>query len=184
MNRFKRCCPKSVGKPRSNCGTCAPKPVKSLSRKWWPAHFAGARLVEQGRPETAPPTPLVIYAVRQVRAGRRVGCRQNSQDVLSSQARRIHGFSIERLDRHDPHDGAWNEQLVEDRRAGPAETAAARFGFGSMVAHADEAKSPNRESMSLGESTGSVASQFGLTAGRVSQLRNWLGEHWEQFQDW
>ena len=34
----------------------------------------------------------------------------------------------------------------------------------------------------MGETTCAVARQFGLSAGRVSQLRVWLQEHWEQFQ--
>ena len=50
-----------------------------------------ARLVEQGRPETARPTPLVIYAIRQVRAGRRVGCRQNSRMYCLRRPAGIHG---------------------------------------------------------------------------------------------
>ena len=36
--------------------------------------------------------------------------------------------------------------------------------------------------LSLGETTCDVAKRFGLSAGRVSQLRGWLRVHWESFQ--
>ena len=36
--------------------------------------------------------------------------------------------------------------------------------------------------LALGETTGEVARKFRLSAGRISQLRRWLCEHWEQFQ--
>ncbi len=41
------------------------------------------RLVRRGKAGLAYPTPLADYAIRQVRAGRRVGCRQNAQDIMS-----------------------------------------------------------------------------------------------------
>ncbi len=41
------------------------------------------RLVRRGKVGLAYPTPLTNYAIRQVRAGRRVGCRQNVQDIMS-----------------------------------------------------------------------------------------------------
>ena len=145
-------------------------------------YCAWCRLVEQGRPEIARPTPLVKYAVRQVRAGRRVGCRQNSQDILSTQIRGINGLTIERIDRRDPQNGAWNELLVEDRKAGPAETAAARLDLSAWLRTLPKRNRKIATALALGESTGAVAEQFGLTAGRVSQLRVWLREHWEQFQ--
>ena len=83
------------------------------------AFCARRRLVEQGRAEIARPTPLVKYAVRQVRAGRRIGGRQNSQDIMSPQAGRIHGFALERLDRREVPD--WSlEGIVGGRsQSGP-----------------------------------------------------------------
>jgi len=145
-------------------------------------YCAWCRLVEQGLPEIARPTPLVKYAVRQVRAGRRVGCRQNSQDILSPQIRRINGLTIERIERRDPQNGEWNELLVEDRKAGPADTAAARLDLTAWLRTLPKRNRKIATALSVGESTGAVARQFGLTAGRISQLREWLREHWNTFQ--
>ena len=35
--------------------------------------------------------------------------------------------------------------------------------------------------LSVGETTGDVARQYALSPGRISQLREWLRKHWEQF---
>jgi hypothetical protein len=36
--------------------------------------------------------------------------------------------------------------------------------------------------LALGEQTSVEAQHFGLTPGRISQLRTWFRAHWEQFQ--
>ena len=146
------------------------------------AFCAWRRLLAQGRAEIARPTPLVKYAVRQVRAGRRIGGRQNSQDIMSPQACRIHGFSLERLDRREAQDGAWMALLVEDRTAGPAETAAARLDLTAWLRTLSKRNRSVAKALSVGETTSAVAKQFGLSQGRISQLREWLRRHWEQFQ--
>ena len=146
------------------------------------SYRAWVLLVRRGKESVVYPTPLAQYAIRQVRGGRRVGGRLNLHDILSPQARRHYGITIERIDRRDPQDGVWNEQLVEDRRAGPAETAAARLDLTAWLRTLTKRNRQIAKALSLGETTGAVARQFGLSAGRVSQLRVWLREHWEQFQ--
>ena len=146
------------------------------------SYRAWVLLVRRGKESVVYPTPLAQFAIRQVRGGRRVGGRLNLHDILSPQARRHYGISIERIDRRDPQDGVWNEQLVEDRRAGPAETAAVRLDLTAWLHTLTKRNRQIATALSLGESTNAVAEQFGLSAGRVSQLRGWLRERWEQFQ--
>jgi hypothetical protein len=97
------------------------------------AYCAFVRLVRQGKQSVAFPTPLAQFAIRQVRAGRRVGCSLNCNDVFSHSARRIRGFSIERFDQRDERTGALHELLVEDHRTGPSETAAARLDVAAWL---------------------------------------------------
>src|SRR5438067_718567 len=61
------------------------------------AYIAFVRLIERGLESIIYPTALAKYAVRQVRDGRRVGCRQNIRDVVSlfSQAKKC--FSVKSL---------------------------------------------------------------------------------------
>ncbi len=140
------------------------------------------RLAAQGRAQIARPTPLARFAMRQVRAERRVGSRANGQDVFSATARRKHGFGMERLDRIDNQSTAWQQLVVEDRRAGPAETAAARVDLAAWLRTLSTRNRRIAMALACGETTGIVAQQFGLSAGRVSQLRSWLRQHWERFQ--
>jgi hypothetical protein len=146
------------------------------------SYRAWVMLVRRGKESVVYPTPLAQFAIRQVLDGRRVGGRQNAQDILSPSAQRIHGFTVERFDQKDPQTGIWNEQLVEDRRAGPAQTAIARLDLATWLRTLSQRNRKIAKALSVGETTGAVAQQFGLTGGRVSQLRVWLHEHWEQFQ--
>jgi hypothetical protein len=146
------------------------------------SYRAWVLLVRRGKEPVVYPTPLAQFAIRQVRGGRRVGGRLNLHDILSPQARRHYGITIERIDRRDPQAGIWGEMLVEDRKAGPAETAAARIDLRAWLCTLSKRNRQIARALSLGETTNAVARQFGLSASRVSQLRVWLREHWEQFQ--
>jgi hypothetical protein len=146
------------------------------------AYCAFVRLARRGKLASVYATPLAQFAIRQVRGGRRVGGRLKLHDILSPQARRHYGITIERIDRRDPQDGVWGEMLVEDRKAGPAQTAAARLDLTAWLRTLSKRNRQIAKALSVGEPTGTVARQYGLSAGRVSQLRVWLREHWEQFQ--
>jgi hypothetical protein len=65
--------------------------------------------------------------IRQVCSGRCVGAKLNIRDVSSRHAQVTKGIVLERLDKFDAEEGEWREALVEDRHAGPAQTAAARI---------------------------------------------------------
>jgi transposase-like protein len=146
------------------------------------AYCAFVQLVRRGKHAVAYPTPLAQFAIRQVCAGRRVGSQLNKDDLLSPYARKIQGITIERLDRPDEQLGAWYQLLVEDRQAGPAETAAARIDVAAWLGTLSRRHRRIAKALALGTSTSDVARQFGLSAGRVSQLRSWFRRHWEGFQ--
>ena len=91
------------------------------------AYSAFVRLVRRDKIGLAFPTMLARYAIRQVRAGRRVGCRQNVNDIMAPDSRRTQRPMIQRLEAYHERTGELNQLLFEDRRAGPAETAAVRL---------------------------------------------------------
>ena len=180
---FWRCCRRFAGRHSPPSGSSVSKPGKSLIQEVVAnCYRTWVLLVRRGKESVAYPTPLAQYAIRQVRDGRRVGGRQNAQDIMSPSASRLHGFTVERFDQRDQQTGILNEQLVEDRRAGPAATAAARLDLAAWLRTLSKRNRQIARALSLGETTCDVAKQFGLTAGRVSQLRVWLRKHWEQFQ--
>ena len=141
------------------------------------------RLVELGKEDLAYATPLARYAVAQNRAGRRVGVRANVRDVLSQSCQRRNQFAIERLDRFDQSSGSWQEVLVEDRRFTPADAAALRIDFRTWLASLTKRNRQLAEKLAMGETTSTVARLFGLSCGRVSQLRRELHDAWRLFQN-
>jgi len=143
--------------------------------------IAYARLVAQGKQDLAYPTALARFAIAQVRTGRRAGGRLRIGDVLSQYAQRSKGFRVERLDSFDEQEGQWQEALVEDRRAGPAEVAASRIDFAAWLRVLSTRRRRIALALAAGETTNEAAQKFGLTAGRISQLRQWLKASWEQF---
>lgn len=144
------------------------------------AYCAFARLVRQDRADLAYATPLADFAIRQVRAGRRVGQPRNVRDVTSHDAEARHGITIERLDRFDDERQEWQEVLVEDKKAGPAETAAARIDFATWLRQLSSRDRRIAKTLARGESTQTAAKQFGISLGRVSQLRRELKQSWER----
>lgn len=142
-------------------------------------YAAFVRLVERDKEHLAYATPLAHYAIRQVRVGRRVGTKLKVRDALSPANRSI---TVERLDRFDRETREWKEALVEDKHAGPADTAAARIDLAAWLSGLNRTKRQVARKLARGETTGAVARMCGLSAGRVSQLRRELAESWDSFQ--
>ena len=143
---------------------------------------AFVRLLERGREDMIYPTPLVQFAIRQARDGRRVGSRLNVCDVSSAYAQRRKGFRLQRLDQHDQLSNEWREVLVEDKTAGPAETAVSRIDFGAWLRSLSGAKRRVAQTLAMGETTQRAARRFRVSPGRISQLRRELEESWDSFQ--
>ena len=143
---------------------------------------AFVRLVERGLIDVVYPTPLAQYAIKQVRDGRRVGARLNVRDISSDYAQRSKRFTVERLDRYDELNGEWREVLIEDRKAGPAETAAARVDISDWFDSLPRHKRRIAQTLAAGESTKRTAKKFGVTPGRISQMRREFQAAWAEFQ--
>jgi hypothetical protein len=146
------------------------------------AYVAFVRLVDQGRANAAFATPLADYAIHRVLAARLVGSGLSSGDVLSRAARFGSGIVVESLDTFDDMQGDWRAALVEDRRAGPAEIAAARIDLAAWFRSLSRRNRRIAKTLATGESTCGVARQFNLSSGRVSQLRGELEASWRGFQ--
>lgn len=142
---------------------------------------AFARLVDRDKANAAFATPLAAYAVRQVRQGRMVGGRLNVRDVLSLYCQQAKQVQVSRLDQYDHEEDGWMEVLVEDRHAGPAETAAIRIDYAAWLKTLGRRKRRIAAKLALGETTGRVAKLFSISAGRISQLRRELEQSWQAF---
>ena len=143
---------------------------------------AYARLIERGQADRALPSPLARFAIAQVRAGRRVGNRLRISDALSSYAQYRKQFFVERLDQFDEEEDCWQQILIEDKRATPADVAACRIDFAEWLRRLTARLRKIALALASGETTKGAAEMFGLSPARISQLREWLRKSWEAFQ--
>ena len=145
------------------------------------AYAAFFRLVELGKENVAYATPLAQYAIRRVRCGRCVGSQLATLDVCSRYAQITRRFQVDGLDRRDAN-GMWKEVLVEDHRAGPAETAAARIDIDDWFWSLPKRNRRIAQALASGDATSDVAEEYGLSWSRISQLRQELRRSWLDFQ--
>jgi hypothetical protein len=146
------------------------------------AFCAFLRLAQLNRLSVAYPSALARYSVAQVKSGRKTGSKLNVNDVTSEYCQRQKHVSVQRLDKFDADENAWEEVLVADRKANnPADLAASRIDFPAFI---DTLSRRNRRiamKLAVGEKTSRVARIFGITNGRVSQLRKEFKVAWEKF---
>ena len=143
---------------------------------------AYARLVELGKTDVAYPSALARFAVAQTRGGRKVGGRLNVHDVSSAYCQREKGITVEQLDKFDKEEETWQEVLVEDRHAGPAEVAVTRIDFSTWLHFLPRRLRRIATFLANGETTTAAAKRFRVSQGRISQIRKELFLAWHRFQ--
>ena len=141
------------------------------------------RLASKGKMNLAYATPLAQFAIRHVHSGRRMGSRHNIRDLTSRGDCPRNGIVIRPLHRFNARTGEWREVLVEDRSAGPAETAAARIDWVAWLHCLPRRRRAIACILASGETTGAAARKFRIGAARISQLRSWFRANWEQFHE-
>lgn len=143
---------------------------------------AVARLAELGKLDLAYASVLARFGVAQVNDGRITGGHLNCRDVLSRHCQRSKNITVERLDHFDEEENQWQEAVVVDTRTSPVpETVGFRVDFANWLTGLPRRKRRVAEHLSLGNRTSEAASRFGLSAGRVSQLRAELAASWKTF---
>jgi hypothetical protein len=153
------------------------------------------RLVRRGKEPSEFTSTLAVFAVKAVNAGRRVGGSESSKDVLSFVAQRRHGFSVgplphttrtghERLyavpDGQRQHD-AFEEVLHDNTRTPVPDQVQFRLDFPAWLLTRTDRDRKVIADLMRGEPTGETADRYGMTAGRVSQLRREFCEDWKRF---
>ena len=140
------------------------------------------RLFQQGRDSVASPTSLARFAIRQVRAGRTVGTSVNVHDPLSTYAQRAKAITVERLDYRDTETDEWLPVFVDDHRVSVADQAALRIDVPEWLKGFARRLQEIACDLARGFSTSEVAARYGVSAGRVSQLRKEFYLSWLAFQ--
>ena len=146
------------------------------------AFVAFRRLVERNKGDLAYPTVLARFAVKQVRSGRKVGTKLNILDVTSHYAQRQKGIRVQSLHDAWQHNGSWQDVLVDDDTATPADIAAARIDYANWLKTLSTRNRTVATILASGESTRTAAKKFSVSSGRISQLRRELEQSWLSFQ--
>ena len=144
------------------------------------AFVAYARLVKLGNEELAYATPLARFAERRVRAGRTVGAPVNVNDITSPWCQLRRGICVESLEQQDGRGCArsWSRTGMPHRPTLPPRESILMTGSANLPPR----QRAIAEILATGEETRTVARRFGLSAGRVSQIRRKLHRRWCLFQ--
>jgi hypothetical protein len=152
------------------------------------------RLAHRGRDATEFVSALASLVVRAVRSGRRLCGQERSRDVMSAAAQRRHGFRIEELLppsvayerlKSEPlgqrlHD-TFEEPLRDNTQTPVVEQVVFRIDFRDWLGTLTARNRQVVDDLMAGERTGEVAQTFGLSPGRVSQLRRQFEGDWAVF---
>ena len=162
----------------------------ALGWKWF------LRLAEQGKDVFAFPMAFASLVARAVKCGRRLCGQERARDVLSPLAQQRHGFRVGRLPtstrRHhedlyaDPHGQAlldeFEERLRDNTMTPPPDAAAFRVDWPLFLQGLTQRDRDMAAFLSLGHSGKATAAKFGLSPGRVTQLRQRWCREWRACQ--
>ncbi len=101
---------------------------------------------------------------------------------MSPYAQYQKGFCVDRLDHFDENENCWQQIVLEDKRATPAEVAACRLDFSAWLRLLPKRHRKIALALAIGETTSAAARMFGVSPARISQFRQWLKESWAAFQ--
>lgn len=153
------------------------------------------RLVEKGKDINHFVMTFACTVARSVQCGRRLAGMARSKDIMNPQAQQRFGFKVETLPqatrlRHESlygrvngqkqHD-AFEERLQDNRITPVAEQAAFRIDFPQWRHTLSHRNRAIIDRMLLDERTLDLSRKFGISPGRVSQLRQQFHSDWLRF---
>jgi hypothetical protein len=152
--------------------------AECLALAWW--WFI--RLVRRGKNPEDFITVLADFAARAVRSGRRLCGQEKANEVFSPMAQRRHGFMVQRLHACDTSAGSPWEEAVQDNIQTPVpEQVIFRVDFPAWRSRRTKRDQRIIDRLLRSEQTGAVAQIFGLSPGRIAQLRRQFHADWLRF---
>jgi hypothetical protein len=140
------------------------------------------RLAERGKDAARFPTALATFAARAVRSGRRLAGSDRANDVLSPLAQKRKGFALSPLPGGSSLNGnVFDEALRDNTQTPPDEQCAFRIDFPAWRASRTERDRRALDDLRVGGRTLEVAGKYGLSPGRVSQLRREFLLDWRRY---
>lgn len=165
--------------------------MQSLGWMWF------LRLAQRGKDVNQFVTVFVTLLARAVNNGRRLAGMNKAKDAMNEKAQRRHGFKVESLPSSprtshenlhaNPHGQETQdalEEILQDNTQTPVpEQVAFRQDFPAWRLTRSERDRRLVDDLMVGERTQDVAARYGLTQGRVSQLRRDFLKDWRWFCD-
>jgi len=140
------------------------------------------QLLRQGKEAVVFPSVLASYAARCVRRGRRLCGQEKLHEVLSTAAQRHHGYAVERLpDVETLTTSPYQEALADNTQSPVPDQAAFRIDFATWLRRLSQRERDLIADMARSERTRDLARRYGLSPGRISQLRRALHADWQHF---
>ncbi len=161
----------------------------ALCWKWF------VRLAERGKDATRFPTVLASFAARAVRCGRKVAGMNKATDVMNEINQQQRCFTVSSLPistttSHENlygavdgqrHLDAFEDRLRDNTQTPVPEQVAFRCDFPSWLATRTERDRRIINQMAMNERTTNLSKRFGLSKGRISQLRRVYQDDWTRF---
>ena len=140
------------------------------------------RLVERGKDPAEFVTTFASLAARHVKAGRKVCGQENSRDALSPLAQQRHGFTVSPLPAGSSLNGNIFDQALHDNTRTPVdEQVCFRLDFPSWRRTRTDRDRRVIDHLMVGERTLDVSQRYGLSPGRISQMRREFRQDWMRF---
>ena len=143
------------------------------------------RLVAQGRNPDSFMTALAHYGATAVHGGRRACGQEKAKDVLSRRCQRRRGFTVaafqDSADADDPMGGAIADALHDNTSTPVPDQVQFRCDFPVWKRRLPDMKRRLVDRLALGHRTTDLAAEFGLSEGRISQLRKEFGAGYMAF---
>jgi hypothetical protein len=148
----------------------------ALSWKWW------VRLRQRGKNPRSFASVLATYAARAVRSGRRLCGQESGKDALSPSAQIRRGFiATGSADLSAACGTVLEEALTDNMRTPVDEQVAFRLDFPVWLRTLTERNRDVVRDMMQSERTEDLSAKYGLSAARVSQLRQEFHRGWHLF---
>src|SRR5262249_20555030 len=152
------------------------------------------RLIEQGKDPLEFPAAIADFAARAVKAGRRLCGKHKGKDILNPLAQQRHDFVVEPLlSTRRSHESRYSvplgqraqdvleERLKDNSITPPPDAAAFKIDFTCWLQTRTDRDRGIIGDMILDERTLDLAKKFGLSVGRISQLRREYMQDWRHF---
>ena len=154
------------------------------------------RLHERGKDIRKFIAAFIRLVAKAVRSGRRLVGMARAKDVLNERCQRKHGFRVEQLtDAQIPFDtlfskprgqemqDAFEERLQDNHMTPVPDQVAFRVDWPQFFTSLTTRDQQMAEFLSLGHAAKHASEKFGLSPGRVSQLRQRWCSDWQRFQE-